>query len=174
MLSTRLLEELNNQIHLEGQSSQIYLSMAIWAETKGYGGVAEFMYQHSDEERLHMLKLIKYVNERGGRALVKTMEQPKTEYASLTELFQELLNHEISITSKINDLVGVCLDERDYTTHNFLQWYLSEQLEEEALARTVMDKIQLIDGNSSGLYIFDRDISTLTVQSANEELQGGK
>tara|TARA_Y100000768_G_scaffold379241_1_gene354684 strand:+ start:1033 stop:1551 length:519 start_codon:yes stop_codon:yes gene_type:complete len=168
MLSKRIEQELNNQIFSEAESSQFYLAMASYAEVKGYNGVADFMYKHSDEERTHMLKLIKFVNERGGHAVVPALSQPPATFEGITEMFQTLLDHEVGITEKINHLVAITLEERDYTTHNFLQWYVSEQIEEEALARTIMDKLNLIGNDKGGLYMFDRDIVSFTVTSAND------
>jgi ferritin len=160
MLSKSIEEALNNQLKTEAQSSHYYLAMASWAENKGYPGIAEFMYQHSDEEREHMLKLVKYINERGGVPSIPTLDKPKVEYNDITSLFQDLLNHEVSVTQSINDVVGICLDEKDYSTHNFMQWYVAEQLEEEALAREIMDRLSLIGNDKGGMYLFDRDIKT--------------
>ena len=166
MLSDRMLEVLNQQIKLEGDSSQIYLSMAVWSENKGMEGVAQFMYGHADEERGHMLKLIRFVNERGGKAIVPDIAMPANEFDTLKNMFEILLNHEIFVSKSINDIVHVSLEERDYASNNFLQWYVSEQIEEEALARTVLDKINLIGDDKGGLYLFDNDIKSIVAQSA--------
>ncbi|MDX2045487.1 MAG: ferritin [Chitinophagaceae bacterium] len=159
MISPKIEKALNQQVVLEAESSQIYLAMASWAEVEGYNGVAAFLYKHSDEERLHMLKLVKFVNERGGHAVIPALSQPSSKYKGVKPLFQEVLDHEIHVSSEINKLVDVCLKEKDYTTHNFLQWYVSEQIEEEALARRIMDKLKLIGDDKAGLYIFDRDVA---------------
>lgn len=161
MLNTKVEEALNRQIKVEADSSQIYLAMACWAETQGLVGTAKFLYLHSDEERQHMLKLVKFVNERGGKAIVPALAQPALDYGSIQDIFQSLLDHEIMVTTSINAVVDICLQEKDYTTHNFMQWYVSEQLEEEALARTIMDKLNMIGVDKSGLYLFDRDIEQL-------------
>ena len=163
MLKDRIQSALNNQIKIEAFSSQIYLAMASWAETKGLGGAAQFLYKHSDEERMHMLKLVQYVNERGGKALIPQLDQPATEYESLTNLFQTLLDHEVMVSNEINNLVDICLSEKDYTTQNFMQWYVAEQIEEEALARTIMDKLNMIGEDKGGLYLFDRDIENISI-----------
>ena len=166
MLSKKVEHTLNEQVRIEAESSQIYLAMASWAENKGLAGVSEFLYDQSDEERTHMLKLIKFINERGGHAIVTELNSPKTEYTSLKELFEALYNHELFVSERINNLVGVTLDEKDYSTHNFLQWYVSEQLEEENLAKTILDKINLIGDDKGGLYLFDNDIKQMTAVSA--------
>lgn len=172
MLSKKVEKALNDQIRIEAESSQVYLSMASWAEVKGLEGVAGFMYGHSDEERMHMLKLVKYVNERGGHAKISDLKAPKIEFGTLQKMLQELYDHEIFVSQSINELVHITLEEKDYATHNFLQWYVAEQLEEEALARTVLDKINMIGNDKGGLYLFDRDIQQLTVESAASDMAG--
>ena len=166
MLTKNMEAALNQQIRVEAESSQVYLSMACWAEVKGLEGIAQFMYKHSDEERMHMLKLIKYVNERGGHAHITDLSAPETEFGTFQKMFQKLYDHEIFVSKSINELVHVALEEKDYATHNFLQWYVAEQIEEEALARTILDKINLIGNDKGGLYLFDRDVQMITVESA--------
>ena len=166
MLSKKLEAALNKQIQIEAESSQIYLSMASWSEVKGLEGIAGFMYAQSDEERLHMLKLVKFVNERGGHAEISQLAAPEKEFGSFKNMFEQLFQHELYVSKTINDLVHVTLEERDYATHNFLQWYVAEQIEEEALARTILDKINLIGEDKGGLYLFDRDVQQITVASA--------
>lgn len=166
MLSQNIEAVLNKQIRIEAESSQVYLSMACWAENQGLEGVAQFMYKQSDEERMHMLKLVKYVNERGGHAVVTDLKAPKTKYGTMKEMFEELYTHELFVSNSINELVHVTFQEKDYATHNFLQWYVAEQIEEEAQAKTILDKINLIGDDKGGLYLFDRDIQQITVTSS--------
>ena len=127
MLSDTIEKALNEQIKIEASSSQVYLAMASWAEIQGFEGVSSFMYAHSDEERMHMLKLVKFVNERGGHARVSTLEAPPAKFGSFKEMFQTLFDHEVMVSSKINELVDITLKEKDYATHNFLQWYVADQ-----------------------------------------------
>ncbi|GGH45468.1 ferritin [Mangrovimonas yunxiaonensis] len=166
MLSKRIEKALNDQIRIEAESSQIYLAMACWAEVKGLEGVAGFMYSQSDEEREHMLKLIKFVNERGGHAHISALKAPNVTFKSFKEMFEKLFEHEVFVSESINNLVHISLEEKDYATHNFLQWYVSEQIEEEAVARTILDKINMIGNDKGGLYLFDRDIEQITVNTA--------
>ena len=168
MLSSVIQDALNNQVTIEAQSSQVYLSMASWAEIQGFEGVSQFMYAQSDEERMHMLKLVKFINERGGHAKVSSLIAPPLEFGSFKEMFQELFNHEVAVSASINDLVDISLKEKDYATHNFLQWYVSEQIEEEAQARNILDKINLIGDDKSGFYLFDNDIKQLIVADAKQ------
>lgn len=159
MLTENMKNLLNKQVALEAQSSQAYLAMASWAETQpGLDGVTAFFYRHSDEERMHMLKLIGYINERGGFAIVPPLEQPVLTFPSLKHAFSALLQHEIHVSQSINNLVDAAMQEKDFATHNFLQWYVAEQIEEEQLARKLNDKLEMIGDDKSGLYLFDRDI----------------
>lgn len=157
-------EALNEQVRIEAESSQAYLAMASWAEIQaGIDNITEFFYRHSDEERMHMLKLIHFINERGGFAQIPALPQPNLTFPSIKHAFKQLLEHEVFVSESINKLVGIALEEKDYATHNFLQWYVAEQIEEEALARTLNDKLELIGDEKSGLYLFDKDILTVSV-----------
>jgi ferritin len=162
MLSKKIESLLNKQVELEAASSQYYLAMASWAEVTGFNGVSTFLYKHSDEERMHMLKLIQFVNERGGHGLVPSLKAPTTQFKGIQEVFEQILKHEIHVSAEINKLVDRCLAEKDYTTHNFLQWYVSEQIEEEALARRILDKLNLIGNDKGGMYLFDRDLQSMS------------
>ena len=166
MISKNIESALNDQVRIEAESSQTYLSMASWAETNGLEGISKFMYMQSGEERIHMLKLVKFINERGGHAQITQLKAPKTKYVTFQEMFEELYKHEVFVSESINELVHITLSEKDYATHNFLQWYVSEQIEEEAQAKNILDKIHLIGDDKGGLYLFDRDIQQLTVNSA--------
>lgn len=161
MLHDQIEQALNQQIALEGGSSHAYLAMAVWAETNGFDGVASFLYVHAEEERQHMLKLMRFVNERGGVACVPALESTQDSFDGLEHVFQLILEHETRVTASINDVVDQCLKLKDYTTHNFMQWYVAEQIEEEALARKLLDKLALAGGDKGALYLFDRDITNL-------------
>jgi ferritin len=159
MLSKAMQEALNKQVQMEAESSMAYLAMASWADIQpGLQGVTDFFYQQSDEERIHMLKLLKFINERGGFGMVPALAQPVVTFQSLKRVFEEFLKHELKVSNSINDLVHLSLAEKDYATHNFLQWYVTEQMEEENLARTLNDKLELVGDDKSGLYLFDRDV----------------
>ena len=165
MVSKPIQEALNNQVAMESESSQAYLAMASWAEIQpGLQGVTEFFYKQSDEERIHMLKLIRFINERGGFAMIPAIKQPMVTFQSLRKMFEEFLKHELKVSDSINDLVHLSLTEKDYATHNFLQWYVNEQIEEERVARNLNDKLEMIGDDRSGLYLFDRDIMNYRVQ----------
>jgi ferritin len=159
MLSKTIQAALNNQVKLEAASSHEYLAMASWCDVQpGFANIADFFFTQSEEERLHMLKLMRFINERGGHAQVPTLEQPVITQKGLKSMFEAFLNHEIAVSESINELVDLALREKDYATHNFLQWYVNEQMEEERSARVLNDKLKLIGEDKGGLYLFDRDI----------------
>jgi ferritin len=168
MLSAKVSNALNTQVELEAFSSQYYLAMASWAETQGLNGISTFLFGHADEERMHMLKLIRFLNERGGHGIVPALKQPPVTFKSVKAVFEEILKHEMKVTAEINYLVEITLKEKDYTTHNFLQWYVSEQIEEEALARKIVDKLKLIGDDKGGLYFFDRDLEAMAAKASAE------
>ncbi len=165
-MNSKIEKALNEQISMEFYSSNLYLAMASWAEINGLEGTSRFLYKHAEEERIHMLKLIHFINERGGHGISPGSKEPPKTFKSVKDLFQQVLDHERVVTNEINGLVGLCLAEKDFTTHNFLQWYVTEQLEEENLAKTVLDKLKLIGNDNAGMYMFDRDIETITAPSA--------
>jgi len=160
---------LNDQIKYEASASMHYLAMASWADDAGYNGIAKFFYSQSEEERVHMIKLIKFVNERGGNVIIPALDKPKASYESLKELFADFLKSEMFVTEQINHVIYECLNKKDYNVHNFMQWYVTEQLEEEAVARTLLDKLNIIGDDKSGHYMFDRDINTIAMAAGAEE-----
>ncbi|WP_185861984.1 ferritin [Blattabacterium cuenoti] len=164
MFSDKIQIGLIKQLNREYESSQLYLSMASWVEKKGFEGICEFLYDHSHEERMHMLKLIRYINKRGGNVVIDNVCIKKITYGSLKELFKKLFEHEKKISNKINLLVELSLKEKDFFTYNFLQWYVEEQIEEEALIRMVLDKMELIGEDRGGLYLLDRDIKNIHIK----------
>lgn len=159
MLNKKVEKALVAQVEKEGYSSHLYLAMAGWAESKGMEGIAKWLYAQADEERMHMLKFIYYVNERSGRAIIPGFEKPPVDFDGVKKMFEQVLEHEQYVSKSINDIVQVCLDEKDFTTHNWIQWFVQEQIEEEASARAILDKLNLVGDGS--LYLFDRDIMTM-------------
>ena len=159
MLKKKVEEILNIQVEKEGYSSNLYLAMASWAETNGYEGIAQWLHAQADEERIHMLKIISYINERGGQATIPAFEKPPVDYKSVKPMFEQVLHHEEYVSASINEIVAVCEQEKDFTTHNWVQWFVTEQIEEEASARNILDKLNLL--GDGPLYMFDRDIMSL-------------
>ena len=165
MLKKKVEDICNRQVEREAFSSNLYIAMAIWAEKNGFSGVAAWLYSQSDEERMHMMKFIKYINERGGKAVFPALKKPASEFKGVEDVFKEVLKHEEFVTASINEIVSVTLEEKDFNTHNFLQWFVMEQVEEEASVKEILDKIRLIGKNN--LYEFDRDILSLRTPAAN-------
>jgi ferritin len=159
MLPKKVEEILNLQIEKEDYSSQLYLAMASWAENKGFEGVSTWLYAQAEEEREHMLKLVKYVNERDGVAKIPGIETPPVDFGDVFEAFDAVLKHEKYISASINDIVAVCMAENDYTTQNWIQWFVTEQIEEEASVKAIIDKLNLL--GKQNLYMFDRDIMSM-------------
>ncbi len=168
MISEKVAKALNEQIKLEEHSSRIYMSMAIWCEVQGYPGAAEFLYKHSDEERMHQLKIVKYLNDRGGHTKLCSLEQPALEFTSLKSLFDEVFKHEVLVTNSINELAHLCMEVRDYTTLNFLQWFVEEQIEEESLVKGVIDKLNLAGEAKGGLFHIDKELASLAATTETE------
>lgn len=163
MINLKVQSALNDQIKKEEYSSRLYLAMAIWCEQSGYPGAAKFLFSHADEERMHMLKLVHYLNDRGGKALLATIDQPDSEFNSLLDVFEKVMEHEKYITESINNLYEVTVHEKDYTTMNFLQWYITEQLEEESLFNTILDKIKLVGTDKAGMFHIDKELEGMTI-----------
>lgn len=166
MLAKKIENALNKQIEMEGYASNYYLSAASWCDAKGLEGCATFLYGHADEERMHMMKIFVYVNDAGGHALAPEIKQPPTKFKSLLDLFVAILDHEIKVTESINNLVDICLHEKDHSTNNFLQWYVAEQHEEEKLFKQVIDKIKLIGDDPKGHYWIDKELGGMRVGPA--------
>jgi ferritin len=169
MISKKVEQAINDQIKKEEYSSRLYLSMASWCEKNGYQGAAAFLYTHSDEERQHQLKLVHYLNDRNGYAVLQDIDQPPYEFESLHKMFEDVLKHEQYITASINELYHLCVTEKDYTTANFLQWFITEQIEEENLVNGILDKMALAGKEKSGLFHIDKELGTISAEEEQEE-----
>lgn len=158
MLSEKMNGELNKQINAEMFSSYLYLSMSGWFESKGLSGFANWMRVQAKEETFHGEKIYDYVYERGGKVLLGAIDQPESNWDNPLAIFEEALKHEEMISGMINDLVNVALEEKDHATNNFLQWFVAEQVEEEASACAVVDRLKLIGDDSAGLFALDLEM----------------
>ncbi|MDP8161994.1 non-heme ferritin [Pasteurella skyensis] len=161
MLSNKIITMLNEQVNLEFYSSNLYLQMSAWCANKGYEGAAAFLREHATEEMVHMRKLFTYLNETGAYTKIAEIEAPQSEFSSLKEVLELTFEHEKLITKKINELVEVTLAEKDFASFNFLQWYVSEQHEEETLFGGILDKLNLLGQDSKGLYYIDKELAKL-------------
>ncbi len=161
MLSPSMAEKLSSQITLELFSSNLYLQMSAWCTDKGLEGCAGFMRAHAEEEREHMQRLFDYIHETGAVATISAIEAPRSDYADVAELFSHALSHEQQVTEAVNALVAHAFEERDFATFNFLQWYVTEQHEEENAFKTIVDKATLIGMEGRGAYLFDTEVAKL-------------
>jgi ferritin len=152
---------LNQQVAMEGKSSGAYLAMASWCDIKGYKHSSEFLYEQAEEERGHMLKIFHYINDAGGRAFHPEIIGIQQEFTSLREIFELVLQQEIKVTHAIHRMVAHCWDNQDLATFNFLQWFVSEQIEEEVTARKILDLFDVIGEAGIGLYMIDKEIGAL-------------
>ena len=169
MLNKRVEKTLNDQIAKEAYASNSYLAMASWCEQKGLRGCTAFFYGQSDEERQHMLKLIKYVNDSAGEAVIDAITQPKSDYKSIKDIFETSLKQERAVTASINNLVELAFTTKDHATYNFLQWYVSEQHEEESLFKTILDIINLGEEDKQSLLLVDIEIGKIRAAEAQEK-----
>jgi len=161
MLSEKMIVRLNEQIAMEGYASFLYLSMAGWFDDKSLKGCAAFMYRQSVEEHMHMMKIFHYLIEMNARPISPAIPQPQSEFADVKAIFEESLSQEQRVTKSINDIVELSIQESDHATYAFLQWYVTEQREEESLIRTVLDKINLIGDGSQSLYFIDKELEAI-------------
>jgi ferritin len=160
-LSRSLATALNLQMTKEAHASQIYLSYASWAQKQGFGGIANFLFRHAQEERNHMMKLLEYILKRGAEVNVIAIPAPHANPVSINNCFEKVFEHEVDNTKAVYKLVKMSLDEEDWATWNFMQWFVKEQVEEETLAMNLMDKMKIAGGeklNSNALYSLDRDL----------------
>ena len=161
MLLDEVVLKLNDQIKKEMDASVLYLSMSSWCFKNHFDGAGEFLFMHADEENNHAKKLITYLNETDSTVELQSIDKPEFKFNNLLDVFEKTYKHEIYVTGSINELVSFMLEKRDYSTFNFLQWYVAEQHEEEALFRSIVDKIKLIGESRNGLYFADQYIKTL-------------
>ncbi|WP_457570628.1 ferritin [Desulfovulcanus sp.] len=162
MLSKTMEKALNDQVNAEFYSSYLYLSMSAYFQGLNLSGFASWMKAQAQEELFHAMKFYNYIHERGGKVVLQAIEAPPTEWDSPLAAFEAALAHEQKVTHLINDLVNLAIEEKDHATNNFLQWFVSEQVEEEDSVGEVVNKIKLIGQASGGLFMLDRDLGQRT------------
>ncbi len=158
MISERMQNALMDQVNAEMYSSYLYLSMSSDLDNKGLGGFALWMKTQAQEELYHGMKLYDFVIERGGRAILKQIEGPQTEWASPLAIFEAAYAHEQKVTGLINNLMNMAIEEKDHATSQFLQWFIKEQVEEEASADEIVQKLKLIGDGGNGLFMLDKEM----------------
>ncbi|TWT55936.1 ferritin [Allorhodopirellula solitaria] len=167
-ISEAMEKALNTQMTREAYQAQVYLAYASWAEVNGFTGISEFLYKHMEEERMHMSKFLKFINDRGGHARIAAIEAPPADPKDLGDCLRQALQHEINNSKAIDEIVHLAHEEKDWATFSFGQWFVKEQIEEETLINELLDKYNLAAGEetgNAGLYEFDRDTATASQEA---------
>ena len=159
MLSKKMEKALNDQINAEYYSSYLYLSMSAWAYDQNLPGFGHWFEIQMQEELSHVMKLFKYVNDRGGKVTLKAIAGPPVKWSSPLAVMEATLKHEQKVTAMINKLAELALAEKDFATNALLQWYINEQVEEEASASEIVNKLRMIKGAGNGLLMLDRALA---------------
>jgi len=161
MLKKTIIDLLNQQVNKEQFASTLYLQMAAWCDHKGYVGCAKFLKGHAKEELMHMNKLFEYLTETGNLPILAAVPAPANEWSDLKNVFVKILENEREISDSINKILAKTLAEQDFSTFNFLQWFLTEQHEEEHLFQSILDKMDVIGIDGKGIYFFDKEIGKI-------------
>ncbi|OSM96093.1 MULTISPECIES: non-heme ferritin [Lonsdalea] len=160
-----MIEKLNEQLNLEFYSANLYLQMSAWCGNKGFEGASAFLKSHSQEEMEHMQRLFDYLDDTGSMPILGAIEAPPVEFDSLTDIFKLTFEHEQLITGKINELAHAAMTLQDYSTFNFLQWYVAEQHEEEKLFNSILDKLAMVSTSEGGLFFIDQDLKRMAAST---------
>lgn len=158
-MNKKVVEALTEQVNKELYSAYLYMAMEQYLEDQDMSGMANWMYQQALEERFHARKMMKYLNSRGEKVVLKQIDAPKVEWNSVKEVFDDVLEHEQFVTNSINDIQGIAVDIKDYATMNFLQWFIDEQVEEEEAATDLIKQLKLIGDNGYGLLMLDKEMA---------------
>ena len=158
MIGERLAQAMNDQVKHELESYYIYLSMAAWFHSRSLDGMGHWMRCQAHEEMIHAMKFFDHIIDRGGEVTLQNLTQLKTEWSSPLEAFQDALQHEQFISAKINDLITVAREERDFASEPLLNWFSDEQIEEEATAGKIADELEMVGSDKSALLLMDREL----------------
>ncbi|MHB9129811.1 MAG: ferritin [Armatimonadota bacterium] len=159
MISDKMQKAINKQINAEMYSAYLYLSMSAYYTSLNLPGCANWMRVQAQEEMVHAMKFYDFVNERGGEVHLQTIDGPPTSWSGPVEPFEEAYKHELKVTSLINNLVDMATQEKDYASVAYLQWFVNEQVEEEASADAVVKQLKLV-GDGQGMFLVDRELAT--------------
>jgi ferritin len=171
-ISSEIAKAINDQIAYEASATQAYVAIASWCERTGYNGSATFFFEQAAEENTHMLKFVHYLNNSGVEAVIPATEKPQGKFDSLESTFQAGLKSEQKVTKLINNLVEVVEREKDRATYSFLQWFVSEQIEEETLFETILQKFDIIGRDKLAIYQIDQSLASIRSEiTANGDSQ---
>jgi ferritin len=158
-MKTTVVQSMNKQINAELYSSYLYLSMAAWANSKGYKGIANWLQIQSKEEYAHAMKFYAYLEERNQKPELEAIEKPENSWNGIIQLFEAVYAHELKVTSLINNLYTLSQDEKDHASTSFLKWFIDEQVEEEATVCAILDEIKLAGETGPGMYMIDKELA---------------
>ncbi len=162
MLSEKVQNALNGQINAELYSSYLYLSMSSYFKADNLDGFANWMFIQTQEEMTHAMKFYDFINQRGGRVALPAIDAPPNDWNSVQDAFENVLAHEQKVTGFIHELVEVALSEHDHATNIFLQWFVTEQIEEEENANSLVQQLKFLDGAKEGIFMMDRELAQRT------------
>ena len=168
MLNKRIEEELKKQLNAELYSAYLYLSMSAYVTSINLQGFSNWLKVQFVEEQAHAMKFYDYIIGRNGRVSLSRIDAPKTKWDGILDVFQHVLSHEKKVTSLINNLVDIAIEEKDHATVNILQWFVNEQVEEEASVSDLFDQLKLIEGKGAGLFMLDREVKQRVFVPINE------
>lgn len=171
-ISAKMKKSLNDQVAMEAYASNYYLSMASWCEVTGYDGSAKLLYDQANEERMHMIKIIQYLNDIGVGATIPAVKQPPTSFKTLESIFKTALKNEQAVTESFDKMVDLAQKDKDHATFTFLQWFVNEQVEEEKKMETILQKFDLLGRDKIGVYEVDKIIGAMPTSDAEPETQG--
>ncbi len=172
MLSNKMMDSFNNHLKEEFSSAYIYLSMSAHSSFIGLKGFAKWFMAQYHEEMAHAMMFYEYIGRQGGKVRLLTVEEPSSEYASPIDMFEKTLEHEKFMTKNVNDLMELAIQEKDHATQIFLQWFVSEQVEEEETVNDILAKLKLIGSDTNGLFMMDTELGTRTVTMPTDFTQG--
>lgn len=166
-ISAAMKKALNAQIGIEAYAANHYLSMATWCEIEGYEGSAKLFYAQADEERMHMLKIVRHLSSIGVRAAIPSISAPPASFKGLEEVFKAALKSEQAVTALFNKMASLAQKDGDHATAVFLQWFVSEQVEEEGLFETILQKFEVLGREKIGIYEVDKFVGTIQLPPAD-------
>lgn len=162
-MNSTVEKALNEQINAEMYSAYLYLSMSAWSDSKGMKGVSHWFRIQYQEEMMHAIKIFDFINDRGGTPVLEAIAAPPAEWKGIVDVFESVFKHEQAVTSSVNSLYNLAHTENDHASSTFLQWFVTEQVEEEANVKDILDQLRLAGGDGPGLFMIDRELATRPV-----------
>lgn len=158
MLNGKLLTALNNQLKFEFESSHTYLAMAAYCLSEDFEGFANFFKAQAEEERMHAMKFFDFINNKGEKIVIKGLDEPESRYESIIDVFMKAYEHERAVSKSIYALADIALEEKEHSTLSFLQWFITEQVEEEGTFDLIVKKLKRAENNNAALFILDAEL----------------